>query len=320
MSLRYWVEAAGLRAGQRLVQNLPFDFIRPLARLLGNVVCLADARGRKVAMANLAAAFPGKYTPAEMRRIARLSYGTFARTMLELFWAPNWSREFFESEFEFEGLENGPHVTDPGRGGIYACFHFSNFESLSLISPYCIVAGPVIAQRFRNPLIGPVFDRLRASTGMQAIPQERALVRMLKLLQGGGRFGMLTDLNIDPREGSVVISAFGGLLTSVTPAHVALAQRTNSLVVPLECRPLPGGRYKVIYHPPIECPKDADPLPLVQRSWDVLEKSIHEMPECWLWAYKHWRFRPSGGDTSRYPFYANHAKRFDRAVVACHPN
>lgn len=197
MSLRYRVEAAGLVTGQRFVQALPFALIRPLARMLGNVVCTLDARGRRVAMANLAAAFPGKYSVARQRRIARLSYGTFARTMLELFWAPNWNRGFFESEFEFEGLENGPHVTDPGRGGVYACFHFSNFESLSLISPYCIVAGPVIAQRFRNPLIGPVFERLRASTGMQAIPQERALVRMLKLLQGGGRFGMLTDLNID---------------------------------------------------------------------------------------------------------------------------
>ena len=106
------------------------------------------------------------------------------------------------------------------------------------------------------------------------------MIKMLKHLKSGGKFGMLIDLNIDPKEGAVPITTFGGLIASVTPAHVALAQRTGAAIVPVECRPLPDGRYRVIHHAPIECPPDADPAPLVQKCWDALEPGIDAHPEC----------------------------------------
>lgn len=139
------------------------------------------------------------------------------------------------------------------------------------------------------------------------------MIRMLKYLKGGGKFGMLCDLNLDPREGSVLIECFGGLLASVTQTHAVLAQRTGAAIVPVECRPGPDGKYRIIHHMPIECPPDANPRDLVQSCWDALEPAVHEHPECWLWPYKHWRYKP-WINSQRYPFYANHSKRFDKLV------
>ena len=312
-TLRQWLEAAGLRAGARIVARLPFGAIPPLASLLGSIVYWLDPRGRKVARANIEGAFPGKYSRAEKSRIARMSYATFARTMLELFWAPNMDEGFVNDHVIFEGWENDYCRKDPAKPAIYACFHYSNFEWLALAGAYSISPGPVIAQRFKNPLLGPVFDRLRASTGNHVIPQERAMIKMLKFLKGGGKFGMLCDLNLDPREGSVPIDCFGGLVASVTQAHAALAQRTGAAIVPVECRPAPGGKYRIIHHRPIECPPDSDARELVQKCWDALEPAVREQPECWLWAYKHWRYKPKGGE-SRYPFYANESKRFQKLL------
>lgn len=137
------------------------------------------------------------------------------------------------------------------------------------------------------------------------------MIRMLKFLKGGGKFGMLCDLNLDPREGSVLINCFGGLLASVTQTHAALAQRTGAAIVPVECRPGPQGKYRIIHHPPIKCPPDADVQKIVQQCWNALEPAVHEHPECWLWAYKHWRYKPAAGG-GRYPFYANQSKRFQK--------
>ena len=53
---------------------------------------------------------------------------------------------------------------------------------------------------------------------------------------------------------------------------------------------------------------------IAQLCWDVLEPSVHEQPENWLWSYKHWRFRPADDQSGRYPFYANVAKRFDKLL------
>jgi len=306
-------EAAGLKAGAALIARLPFRSLPALASALGSLVYLLDPRGRRVALANLESAFPGKFSAARKSSIARRSYATFARTMFELFWAPNMDEKFVREHVIFEGWEADYCRKDPEKPAIYACFHFSNFEWLALAGAYSIKPGPVIAQRFKNPLLGPVFDHLRASTGNHVIPQERAMIRMLKFLKEGGKFGMLCDLNLDPREGSVAINCFGGLMASVTQTHAALAQRTGAAIVPVECRPGPGGKYRIIHHAPIECPPGASARDLVQRCWDALEPGVHAHPECWLWAYKHWRFRPAQ-DSPRYPFYANPSQRFEKLL------
>jgi len=276
--VRKRIEFAGLSTGAWFVATLPFGWLPVMANALGSLVYFLDPGGRKVALENIEAAFPGKFSRLEKARIVRRSYGTFARTMLELFWAPNMDEKFFERHVIFEGWDKDYVRKDPRRAAIYACFHFGNFEWLALAGAHTISPGPVIAQRFKNPLLGPVFDRLRTSTGNQVIPQERAMIRMLKYLKGGGKFGMLCDLNLDPREGSVLVECFGGLLASVTQTHAALAQRTGAAIVPVECRPGPSGKYRIIHHAPIECPPDADPQEIVQKCWDALEPAVHEHP------------------------------------------
>jgi len=307
------IEFAGVSLAARVLPVLPVAVYSPLARLAGNAVWSMDPRGRRVARANLRAAFPGRFTASEVGRVARASYASFARTMIELVSARGGRPGFLDRFVEFDDSAD-PVRTDPGRSAIYICFHYSNFEWLSLYGALRIMPAPIIAQRFRNPLIGPVFDRLRAVTGHHVIPQERAMIRMLGHLREKKKFGMLTDLGLDPREGGAIINAFGGLALNATHMHVALAQRTGAAIIPLEIRPRGLRRYRVVHHPPIECPRDADPRPLVQKCWDALESAVREEPEHWLWAYKHWRFRPGAGDASRYPFYANRSKRFDKAL------
>lgn len=312
---RQKLEFIGLSTAIWLVGRLPYGSLRHIARALGSIVFAFDKRGREVALANLNTAFGDSRTPEQKRRIAMGSYQTFARTMLELFWSPNLNEAVARRIARFEGLELDPCHRDPQQPGVYLCLHYSNFEWLSQFGAYAIGNGPVIAQRFKNPLIGQIFDRLRASTGHWVIPQERAMIRMLKHLKSGGKFAMLCDLNLDPSETSVIIDTFGGLKICVTQMQSALALRTGAKIVPVECRPEPDGTYRMVYHKPLEFPPEATAAEITQLCWNVLEPSIHEQPECWLWAYKHWRFLPANDRTGRYPFYAKNAPRFDRMQV-----
>jgi Kdo2-lipid IVA lauroyltransferase/acyltransferase len=314
-TFRQRLEFVGLSSFAWLARHLPYSWLRHIATVLGSIVFVFDTRGKQVALANLDAAFGSSRTPAEKRRIAVGSYRTFARTMLELFWSPNLNSAVARRIARFEGLELDPCHSDPQRPAVYLCLHYSNFEWLSQFGAYSVANGPVIAQRFKNPLIGQVFDRLRASTGHWVIPQERAMIRMLKHLKAGGKFAMLCDLNLDPGETSVVIDTFGGLKICVTQMQSALAVRTGAKIVPVECRPDSDGSYRMVYHKPLEFPPEATAAEITQLCWNVLEPSIHEQPECWLWAYKHWRFLPANDQTGRYPFYANIAKRFDRMLA-----
>jgi lauroyl/myristoyl acyltransferase len=305
--LEYW----GLLTAGAAVRLLPFRALKHLADLIGAIVFLADDRGRRVAEANLGAAFESMST-AERRRTARKSYQTFARTVIELFWMPNFTPEKLRKHVRIEGLEH----YKPGEPTIYVCLHASNFEMLSLSQAPAIGSGIVVTQNFRNPLLGRIFDRLRASTGHTIIPQERAMIRMLRHLKAGGYFNAVIDFNLDPREASVIIDQFGGLKACVTQIHAALAMHTKARIIPAECHAEPNGTYRIVHNTPIVITPDETPEQIAQRCWNVLEPYIRENPQYWLWSYKHWRFRPSDEAGKRYPFYANTAKRFDKKLQA----
>lgn len=313
-TLRQRLEFLGLSLAARVVAALPLGVLRALAWMAGGAVYLFDTRNRRVALANLDCVFGDDLSPARKQKIARDAYRTFARTMLELFWAPNLDGPTMRRLIQIEGLDSHPCHKDPNRPLIYFCFHYSNFEWLSLFGPYVVGPAFVVTQRFKNPLLGPVFDRLRSHTGHDVVTQERAFLRMYKHLKKGGKFFMLTDLNLDPRETSVIIDCFGKK-SCVTQLHAAMALRTGALPVPVVCSPLPDGRYHFSVLPPVEVLPDDTELSLTQRCWDALEPSIREHPELWIWAYKHWRFRPADAPPGRYPFYANTAARFDRKLA-----
>ncbi|MCX7868982.1 MAG: lysophospholipid acyltransferase family protein [Terrimicrobiaceae bacterium] len=309
-SLRQRAEYAGLRLAEAVASRLPFQALAPLGRAVAALVWACDPRGRRVALANLEAAFGAEMPTARRRRVAFASYANFARTMASLLWARHFDAAAVARHIRIEGLNLTPVNTTRGAAAIYPTFHFSNFEWAGLLCAMTLEPAPIIAQRFRNPLLGPVFDRLRGATGHTVIPQEGAMLKMLRHLKRGGKFGMLADLTLDPREGGVIIRQFGGLLACVTPLHGVLALRTGAAVIPLVMMPGEGGGYRAVYHKPVAFDAHTPAWEIAQKTWDVLEPAIRAHPECWLWSYKHWRFRPEGAD-SRYPFYSNRAARFD---------
>ncbi len=311
VTFRHRLEYLGLRFAGWAVRLLPFLWLSKASKPLGAVVYLFDARGREVAMQNLDAAFGESRTLTEKRRIAMASYQTFARTMLGLFWSPNLTEAVVQKYFTTRGLPGAPI----GQPCIYVSLHSSNYEWLGQTTSFYCGPGIIVAQKLKNPLLGPYFDWLRSSTGNQIIPQERAIALMLKHLKAGGYFCAAVDLNLDPREASVIIDEFNGLKTCVTKIHAALALHTGAKIVPAECRPRGDGGYEMFYFDALEYPPDATPEDIAQLCWNALEPRIRNHPETWLWSYKHWRFRPDESGATRYPQYSNTAKRFDRKIA-----
>jgi len=312
---RYKLEYFGLRAASGLISLLPWRWIGPLANFIGSLFFSLDRHRRKVTLANLHAAFGTKFSEAELHTIGRKSYGVFARTALELLWSSNLSHTVLDEIITTEGLDPMPAHGAEGRPALYFCLHAGNFEWLSQITCRHFGTFPVIAQKLKNPLIGPLFDEWRSALGQQIMPQKGAMLRTIRHLKEGGKMGMLIDLNLKPSEGPVVIRCFGGLLTPVTRLPAELALRTGAALVPVECLPRPDGGYIVRYLPELPVTPSSTPQEIAQACWDALEPGLHAHPELWLWSYKHWRYRPSGADGDAYPFYANEHEEFQRLIA-----
>jgi len=271
-----------------------------------------DRHHYKVALNNLEVAFGNQLSPRERRKIARKSFQHFARTMVDLLWSPRLTQENFSRYIELQNFEETARGTGPERSVMIACYHYGNFEWLSLACGFLDLKGTIISQEFKNSLLDPIFKKLREQSGHKLIPRERGLSRLYKVLRRKGRSALLVDLTVPPIRGAVAINCFG-LKTSVTSAHAWLHERTGVPIIPAHCEPLADGRYRLIFHPKIDNTAGMSHQQIAQACWNSFEPYVRQNPAPWLWMYKHWRYLPAKPDRP-YPFYANYLRPFDEML------
>ena len=170
--------------------------------------------------------------------------------MVDLLWSPRLTQENFSQYIDLENFEETARDTGPERSVMIACYHYSNFEWLSLACGFLDLKGTIISQEFKNSSLDPIFKRLREQSGHELVPRERGIMRLYKVLRRKGRTALLVDLTVPPSQGAVAIDCFG-LETSVTSAHAWLHERTGVPIVPAHTEPLPDGRYRLVFHPKI---------------------------------------------------------------------
>ena len=310
--IRYRLEWIGLVLAAKLIPLLSRRACYYLAQTAGALMPIFDRHHYKVALNNLEVAFGDQFSKHERRKIARESFQHFARTMVDLLWSPRLTQENFSRYIELENFEETTRGTGPERSVMIACYHYSNFEWLSLACGFLDLKGTIISQEFKNSLLDPIFKKLREQSGHELIPRERGLIRLYKVLRRKRRTALLVDLSVPPSQGAVAINCFG-LRTSVTSAHAWLHERTGVPIVPAHCEPLPDGRYRLIFHPKVANAAGLTNQRLAQACWNSFEPYVRKNPAPWLWMYKHWRYLPAKPDRP-YPFYANFLRPFDEML------
>jgi KDO2-lipid IV(A) lauroyltransferase len=310
--VRYRLEWIGLLLATKLIPLFSRKTCYYVGQTAGTLMSIFDRQGQKVALDNLKVAFGDSLSSCERRKIARASLQHFARTMIDLLWSPRLTKKNFARYIELQNFEETGRPADPGRAVIIACYHYSNFEWLSLAGGFLDLKGTIIAQEFKNSLLDPIFKKLREQSGHTFIPRKQGLLRLYKGLRRKDTTAVLVDLTVPPSQGAAVIDCFG-LKTSVTSAHAWLHERTGVPIVPAHCEPLPDGRYRLIFHPKIDNTAGMTHREIAQACWNSFEPYVRKNPAPWLWMYKHWRYRPANADRP-YPFYANFLWRFEELL------
>jgi Kdo2-lipid IVA lauroyltransferase/acyltransferase len=303
--IRYFLEATGLRLLAWGVPKMSRLSCVHLANAIGELGYRIDRRGRAVALANVACAFPDT-TAAQQHEIVLASYRNFARAMLDLFWAPRVTA----SHLRVHGYEIvKARAEREKRGILYISLHAGNWEWANLACGLAGTSSIAVAEHFANPAIAPIITRLREATGQEIIPQENSMLRMMRAVKRGGRAGFLCDLGVHPAQAATVIRIFG-MEISASIIHAVLAERANALLVALHTTPQPDGTCDVRAEV-IEMPSGLPTREIAQRCWDHFEPRLRREPGLWMWPYKHFRYRPKNADRE-YPFYANESGAFEK--------
>ncbi|MEP6937656.1 MAG: lysophospholipid acyltransferase family protein [Chthoniobacterales bacterium] len=311
--VRYRLEWIAVSVAAVTVPWLPRVVCYWIAQIIGAIAAGVDRRGRRVALSNLAAAFGDSYSEAQRARIVTDSYQHFARTMIDLLWSPRLTPETFRESIDVSGIEQSLAAIEPTRSCVFVTFHYGNFEWAAKAMGFCGVPLLILTQEFKNPLLDPIFGRLRQHSGHEIAAREGAIIRMFKALKHGKHVAILSDLTLPLSQPNVFIDCFG-LKTCVTFAHARLHRRTGAPLVPVIAEPLPGGRCRVLVQPQVEFAVDATETEIAQACWERFESVVRKNPAPWLWMYKHWRYRFSVSDP-RYPFYAEAGPTLEARLV-----
>jgi len=287
--VRYRIELWVVQIVRACVRVLPMSAVRVCGGALGRAVYVVDVFHRRIALTNLASAFPMR-SAAERRAIARTMFAHFGRLLLELMKFGTLSESQMRELMDVEGGERVQQAYQQGRGVLYFTGHFGYWEMQAIAHPLHLRPVSVLARPLDNPLLHDLLESVRRSTGNSVIYRRGAIRRVLRALEANQAVAVLIDQHIHSTD--AVYVDFFNRPAATTSALAALALRTGAPVVPVFALPLPGGRFRMVYEHPVEPPPSDDPDAIrefTQRCTDVLEMYVRRYPELWLWMHRRWR-------------------------------
>ncbi len=286
-------------ASQRRWARLFLFLSRPLLR-----------RQRKVALANLAIAFPQK-SQKERNALEKkmfLHFITLGLDWLHFLRFPQDVPRRLIIPTGFRERCTTPNPDSPCPSVLYCTLHQGNWELEAHISLLTGSPGSVVVARFHLECLNQLAERLRtADDQTQIIPAEGAALGVYRALKEGRNVGLLIDQNVSPRHGGIFLKFFG--LPAVTsPMPAAIARRLRIPIYVVSCLRQPDGTY-VMEQEPLPQPAWTYPSDeaLTAHILQAYEAMIRRHPEQYLWFYPRWKYLPanvSPEGVAQFPFYA----------------
>jgi KDO2-lipid IV(A) lauroyltransferase len=287
--MKHWIEYQAVRVLIGSMRIVPDAVVRFVGTTLGLAVYVFDRPHRRIAQQNLAAAFPTR-SPAERRAIARAAFAHFGRLLLTLLKFSTLSTQEMMARVDVDGEERSRAAYAQGKGVLFVTGHFGFWELQALIHAVRVEPIAVLARALDNPRLNELLESIRRRTGNSVIYRRGTIRRVMRTLDAGKGVAILIDQHIMTRDAISV--EFFSRPAATTSAVAALALRTGAPVVPVFALPQPGGRYRLIYEPPVAPPHADAPDAIrdfTQRCTDVLEMYVRRNPELWLWMHRRWR-------------------------------
>jgi KDO2-lipid IV(A) lauroyltransferase len=301
--VKHRVELLAVRAVGRCMRLLPMPVVRMLGRGLGHVAYALDGWHRRIALENLAHAFPGR-TLRQRRQLARSTFAHFGSLLLELLKFGRWPSERMLAAVESEGEERVWQAYQQGRGVLFFTGHFGYWEMQAITQPLRVKPVSVLARPLDNPALNDMLEAIRTGTGNSVIYRQGAMRKVLRELAANNGIALLIDQHLHTPD--AVYVDFFRRPAATTSALAALAMRTGAPVIPVFALPLRRGRYRLVYEHPVDPPRSEGPEAIrefTQRCTDVLEMYVRRHPDLWLWMHRRWRDRDTSDTWGRESFF-----------------
>jgi KDO2-lipid IV(A) lauroyltransferase len=274
----------------KLVRLIPLKLRKFITVAVAGAFYHLSRKHRLIAIHNLMRAFPEKPV-AEIIKIARRSYFSFAIVAAEFVDIPYLNRDNLQKWITIEGLENYTEACREGKGVLLFGAHFGNWEIGNAALALTIQPFVFLYRILDSPFLEDNITRVRASYGNVSLSKENAMRPVIRLLKKNTTINMLIDQNVAWYDG--VFVNFFGRQASTTSGLALLALHTDAPVLPSFTRRLPSGRYVLEIGEKVAImrsgDRNKDVLINTQNFTKIIEEKIKKYPEQWFWVHQRWK-------------------------------
>ena len=259
--------------------------LRPLATML--------ARKRvDVARTNLRLCFPG-LPPAEREALLTRTLLANLKGLLDACVAWYGEGPVVAAHYDVVGLDHLHAAVARGKGVLLLGAHFHGSElHMRAVRELSGLATLPMVRPFRDPAVDAELTTRRRQALGGVIP--RGDVRALCAAVRAGALAVYTpDVNVRRRN---VFAPFSGVPASTLDGLGTVVRRAGGTVVPTFARSLPGGRYQLVFEPPLAGFPGRDGVDDATRYNAWVEARVREAPEAYDWGVKRFKTRPPGSD------------------------
>ncbi|KPK33490.1 MAG: hypothetical protein AMS24_00895 [Chlamydiae bacterium SM23_39] len=241
---------------------------------------------RKTALSNLAMAKELPLSEKEMKKLAKKSFQNLFITILEL---PKLHREKnFKKIVKCINPDTANNLFSKKQGIIFFCGHQANWELL-FIDGNTRMNGVAFAKPIKNKMLYRWIISIREKTDGKIIDKKNGIKKGIKALKEGKFLGIVGD---QAEPNSFYLSNFLGREAYTSPLFALLSYKTNSPIIVATIQ-RKDNKYYIKYSDPIwpnlKNSKKNEIYNLMNQSLSILQNSIKENPEQWLWQHNRWK-------------------------------
>lgn len=244
-------------------------------------------RVHRTVLRNLELAFPDM-DPAERGRLAMDQWDQTGRTFAELMMMDRLTPA--SGRIEIVGAERLEAIRAGKTPVVFVSGHFANFELMPAVILAAGIPCMISYRAANNPYVDRQIRANRARYGVKLFAPKGGdgARELLAGLARGESVALLNDQKFS--EGPEV--SFFGHPVNAAPGPSRLALRFGTVLQPMSVTRLPGVRFRLTVHEPIELAatgdRSGDIARGVQAVTSFVEDRVREHPVDWFWVHKRW--------------------------------
>jgi heptosyltransferase-2 len=193
-SFGQWLVYAAYRGFEGVFFLVPLPVCFLFGRFCGWIAHLILPGYRRLARRNLAIAFEGEKSDAQIRQLARDHFVTLGGNLVSSIKLGVMSHEKVQARLTIRGREHADAITESGRGFVYLICHMGSWEILARVK--AVSSTPLrgsLYQALSNPYLDRLVRRRREQNGTHLFDRSEGFYGPIRHLKDGGVLGVLVD-------------------------------------------------------------------------------------------------------------------------------